>query len=396
VALSTNGQNLALGNADGTVHLWDLRQLSTAPKILSDHVGDIRSVVFSPDGQRMVSGGLDKTVGLWDLQQISSAPIVIHGSEAVIYSVTFSPDSQTLALGDADGIVWLWDLRRLGADPTVLHGHEAAATSVEFSPDGQTLASGSLDGTVRLWDLRKPSVDPTIFRGYEEPVWSVAFSSNGKTLASGSNDGIVRLWDLHELNTTPITLRGHEDRVLSVMFSPDGERLASGSADQTVRIWVVRAEILADKICEKVWRNLTLDEWHQFVGKDIPYERTCTSLLSGEGSRSAPQFTIEQFLVSKGEVPATVAKTSTEITAAVKEVIHIAVDVSTIAEEQQEELLFAWYTCSKGGIPVLWRIGNPEMYYVAPKEPVLDCIRVVIEKEGTRLAELEIFVDVQK
>ena len=34
-------------------------------------------------------------------------------------------------------------------------------------------------------------------------------------------------------------------------------------------------EQVADMTCEKVWRNLTLDEWHQFVGVDIPYQRTC-------------------------------------------------------------------------------------------------------------------------
>ena len=32
---------------------------------------------------------------------------------------------------------------------------------------------------------------------------------------------------------------------------------------------------VADTICEKIWRNLTLDEWHKFVGVDIPYKRTC-------------------------------------------------------------------------------------------------------------------------
>ncbi|MGI9520307.1 MAG: hypothetical protein ACR2PG_01545 [Hyphomicrobiaceae bacterium] len=35
---------------------------------------------------------------------------------------------------------------------------------------------------------------------------------------------------------------------------------------------------LADAVCEEVWRNLTLEEWQQFVGKDIPYQRICPNL----------------------------------------------------------------------------------------------------------------------
>jgi hypothetical protein len=35
---------------------------------------------------------------------------------------------------------------------------------------------------------------------------------------------------------------------------------------------------IADMVCERVWRNLTLDEWRQFIGADIPYERTCPNL----------------------------------------------------------------------------------------------------------------------
>jgi hypothetical protein len=77
-------------------------------------------------------------------------------------------------------------------------------------------------------------------------------------------------------------LRGHENWVFSVAFSADGQSLASGSGDQTILIWIAHTETLAGKICQQVWRNLTLDEWRQFVGEDPPYELTCPTLLAGE------------------------------------------------------------------------------------------------------------------
>jgi hypothetical protein len=128
--------------------------------------------------------------------------------------------------------------------------------------------------------------------GHEKMVWSVAFSPDGQSLASGSLDNTIRLWDLRHPTAAPTVLRGHENGVWSVAFSPDGQSLASGSGDQTIRIWIARTESLAEKICQQVWRNLTLGEWRQFVGADLPYERTCPNLLAGEGvSAEVPKTT---------------------------------------------------------------------------------------------------------
>lgn len=71
---------------------------------------------------------------------------------------------------------------------------------------------------------------------------------------------------------------------MSVTFSSDGNRLASGSLERTIRIWRTRTVTLAKMVCEKVWRNLTLNEWHQFVGADLPYERICPDRPPGKGA----------------------------------------------------------------------------------------------------------------
>jgi WD40 repeat protein len=283
VTFSPDGQMLASGTWNHTVRLWNLADPAD-PVVLEGHELTVTSVAFSPNGQRLASGSEDGTVRLWDVAHPAAAPAVLNGHGGQVTSVAFSPDGQTLASGSTDAIVRLWDLTDLAADPVVLVGHQDQVTSVAFSPDGSTLASGSWDSRVSLWDVTDPAAPPTILTGIENGVSSVIYSPDGQTLAAGSWDNTVRLWDLTVPTAAPKILIGHDTGVLTIAFSPDGQTLASGSEDGTVRLWIVHTEMLSDLVCSTVLRNLTLEEWHQFIGEETPYERTCPSLPAGDGA----------------------------------------------------------------------------------------------------------------
>jgi WD40 repeat protein len=93
----------------------------------------------------------------------------------------------------------------------------------------------------------------------------------------GSDDKLVQPAEAGPPSNPEAETGKQRPQIQALAFSPDGQRLASGSQDGTIQIWTPTA-VLAEEVCQKVWRNLTLDEWQQFVGKGIPYERTCPDL----------------------------------------------------------------------------------------------------------------------
>lgn len=318
IAYSPDGRTIASGGFDGMIRLWNLRMLNAAPRTLNVGTdGSVVTVAFSPDGHTLAAGSRG-LIQFWNLSAPDGAPHTLAEVEGSVYSVAFSPDGRFLAAGGTDGSIWLWDLSAPEHAPGELTGHESSVNAVAFSPDGRFLASGSADNTIRLWDLSAPDTSFHIFTGHEDQVTSVAFRPGGRTLASGSVDRTIRLWGLSAPDPAPRILTGHEETVKSVAFSPDGQTLASGSWDGTVRLWTVDApdlapitligetvdliygvafspdgrilasggpgstiqlwwltDALADMVCQKVWRNLTWDEWQQFVSPDLPYQRTC-------------------------------------------------------------------------------------------------------------------------
>ena len=286
-------QLLAAGSDDNIVRLWDLQQPSDKPtKQFEGYQDGVSSVAFSPDGRWLASGSWDTTVRLWDLHRPDHEPIIFKGHTDSVTSVKFSSDGKILASASDDNTVLLWNPEQPDADPMPLENHSGRVLSIAFSPDGQYLASASDDWTVRLWknlDSKNP-VDVSL-KGHSAWVNSVAFSPDAKVLASGSFDRTIRLWQIDQIDwkarriyEAPIVLEDHDQSVSSVAFTPDRKYLASGSFDNTVRLWIARTEDLADMVCQKVLHNLTMQEWQQFMGDDIPYEQTCPNLPPGAGT----------------------------------------------------------------------------------------------------------------
>jgi len=280
-ALAASGGDTAYITQDNPVWVWDLRQPGSEPLRLDGAKGGVNAIAFSPDGQLLAASSYgEDAVRLWNLRQPAAAPRAFTNDRSFVWSLAISPDGAWLGSSGLGNAVWLRDLRRPDAEELTLSDQPGGVRAIAFSPDSTVLAAATDNGVVQLWQLAAAvsPPPPTLLRGHEGAIQAMAFSPDGRLLASAGDDRTVRIWALDKPESAPMLLRNHTASITALAFSPDGRTLASSDMDGTIVLTAVDSAELADIICKTIWRNLTLAEWNNFVGADLPYERTCLNL----------------------------------------------------------------------------------------------------------------------
>ena len=295
VAASPDGRLLAVGDAAGTVTIFDAStrerlgryQLGNAPG-----GGLVQTLAFSPDGNTLAVTGHepqdeppgalvdlidprtqermarivmppfpDEATFTWataafasggrDLIVVQSPPDERESALRRIDAATGELEGRPLPVGRvgpfglfpaADGQrvfvtsaqsdeTWEIDARTLRVVRRDPVGDEVGVVS----PDGNTFAFGSSDGAVRLVDRR--SGDVQRLGRHQKAILRLAFTPDGdKLVSSADGDGGVIVWDVADAELSE-RLSAHRKGVWGLALSPDGRTLYSSGGDSRTILW---------------------------------------------------------------------------------------------------------------------------------------------------------------
>ncbi len=231
VAVSPDGELLAVGNDRGEIVLWNILEATEVWRWKAKESCEIQRLVFSPDKKAMAVTLFphDNTVRLFDVgtgTQRASLRATISEATA------FSPDGRWLAAGSSSEVA-IYDVVS-GQLIKSLASHADTITGLVFDPQGHWLASVGSDRKLVVWDL-ETGLERFAMVAHAGRARAIAVSPTGRTIATGGADGILRLWSvvtrqlLLEFPKVNVSLR-------KLIFSADGQKLISH--DTNFRVWI--------------------------------------------------------------------------------------------------------------------------------------------------------------
>ncbi len=263
------------GEGKSFVEVYDL-QGTPSRRQLKGFNKQVWKLVFHPDAN--VFYALDNeglSIKRSDLNNVKE----VISSETRINDIALSADGKWLAGVSRNGEVLLFDIDN-NYTPSVIYKHGKDLQAIGMSTDN-SIAIGDADGLIKVINLAGDS-DPTELIGHTAEIDEIEFSTDGRFIASASKDKTVKLWNRSEVNTQPINLKDHPTWVWTIAFSPGNDQVLAGTRESLVRAWPTTIEAMSDKICPKLDRNLSDDEWTLFVSEDIDYEKTCQNIPSND------------------------------------------------------------------------------------------------------------------
>jgi energy-coupling factor transporter ATP-binding protein EcfA2 len=273
MSISKNGRWLACATTSTGIQLFNLNQTSSQPQLLTSQSGYIESLCFAPDNKSLFTasntGSNTGIITWWDLINDTHTQFISYNAR--IRSINISPNGSYLVAGTDNGIV-KWDIRTK-QQVNIYASANNFFNTVTHNNRGTIIASGDKKGTIYLFDANTNKLLRT-FTAHNARVVDIEFSPDDTQLASCSNDSKIKIWNTRDLGIRPVEIIV-EDWVLSVAFSPDGRNLVSALQNNKIYVWPTRAEYMANQICSRVSRNLTVREWEAYVGFDIDFQKTC-------------------------------------------------------------------------------------------------------------------------
>ena len=323
LAISEKGVNFYSAGADGRILKGNFETLTTSPTGFNTPYPS-KTIALSKDENYIVNGSDSSFLQVYSTNSGNSKPsVVVRGLKGAANDIEFVPDNSGFIVSMSDktlsfvnhtngivrklvtlpyeiksfniskdgsklaGVTWSGQLVLVNltdnSTSVLVDDNTARMLSVKFTPDGNTIAFGVDDkankrGLIKMYDLKTQEVKQ--FTGHRAGVNDIEFSHDGKLMATAGADKRLLLWVVENPEALPIVMDNNNGFIWDIAFTPGSQYLIAACSESEIRVWPTDPKLMAEQICPRLTRNMTMDEWKKYVGDAaIKYEPTCVGLL---------------------------------------------------------------------------------------------------------------------
>lgn len=196
------GDYIAAATTSGKIILYDLGHAGLQAALLHEHYRQVHKITFNPHrGNLLLSGSQDGTVRLWDIRDVRTHALQSkskYGQNDGVRDVKWSPtEGVDFAFSTDSGWIQRWDIRNLKVPKIRIPAHTSTCTSLDWHADGKHLLSAGSDKMVRVWDFstarrHKPAWE--LKAPY--PITNARWRPASSQFATSYHQPVVHIWDL--------------------------------------------------------------------------------------------------------------------------------------------------------------------------------------------------------
>lgn len=244
------GNYMAAATANGSIAFYDLNRPDIEIFATREHNRQVHNVTFNPHaGYQLLSASQDGTVRMWDLRDLTrttgtfTSRGTFSGRSDGVRDVKWSPENGVqFAISTDSGYIQKWDWYNMKAPLIKIAAHSTTCHTIDWHPDGKHLVSASADKTVKVWDFTADHTQQKVARWeiktphpvriarWRPPCQSSMPGDQGKRQATqlatvyDRDNPIVHIWDFRRpllpfreiecYNSAPTDLLWHSQDLL--------------------------------------------------------------------------------------------------------------------------------------------------------------------------------------